>query len=194
MAVSDLKSKNILIEIGIAFALYWICLALVYPFELLKSSPITYYLYLPAGIKLFTILIFRWRAVIGVALASSIRLIYSDPTQPWLAWIAVATAAALALYLVVEIVLRALKIDQDLSNLGYYQIVLLPALTSVVNGFVFSYGVSILTNANLSEDVFHRSFLAVIGNFAGNALFVCLMMLLIRHKLSIINFFKKNYS
>lgn len=190
MATST-KLNETLTQIGIAFALYWICLGLVYPFELLKSSPITYYLYLPSGIKLFTVLIFKWRAVIGVAIASSMRLIYGDPTQPWVAWVVIATTAVLSIYLVVEAILRFLKIEDDLSNLGYYQIVLIAVVTSVVNGFVFAYGVSYLTDTHFPGTVFQRGYLAAMGNFVGNAVFVCTMVLIVRHKSEIMNFLRK---
>lgn len=190
---SKIALKDSLVEIGITFSLYWVCLGLVYPFELLKSSPITYYLYLPSGIKLFTVLIFKWRAVIGVGLASSIRLIYGDPSQPWFAWVVIASIAILSIYLVVEVLLKALEVDQDLSNLNYYQVVFIATIVSIVNGFVFASGVSILTNTHFPGGIFQRGFLAAMGNFAGNAFFVCTMMLIVRHKARLTSFFKNNF-
>jgi Ni/Fe-hydrogenase subunit HybB-like protein len=39
--------------------------SILYFIPALKSGPLTYYLFLPAAMKLFAILIFRWRAVIA---------------------------------------------------------------------------------------------------------------------------------
>lgn len=83
-----------------------------------------------------------------------------------------------------------MKVDRDLSNLQYYQIVVLATATSIVNGFVFAYVVSALTIGQMSGGLFHSGFTTVMSNFAGNAIVVCLAMLIVKNKLIIINFIK----
>ena len=47
--------------------------SILYFIPALKSGPLTYYLFLPAAMKLFAILIFRWRAVKGIQGRGGIR-------------------------------------------------------------------------------------------------------------------------
>lgn len=156
----------------------------------LKNSSVTYFLFLPAGIKLFAVLIFRWRGALGTGLAIFARLIFTDSSQPLTSWLLAAASVTLALYLVVEYGLKLMKVDRDLSNLQYYQIVVLATATSIVNGFVFAYVVSALTIGQMSGGLFHSGFTTVMSNFAGNAIVVCLAMLIVKNKLIIINFIK----
>ena len=183
--------KNYLVEIAIAFALYWIFAGYLYFFPQLKSSPITYFLFLPAGVKLFAILIFRWRGAVGTGLAIFSRLMITDSAQPWVSWFIVAISATISLYAVVEIGLRLFNVDKNLSTLKYYQIVALATVSSIVNGFVFAYVVSALTIGQMSGNLFHSGFMTVIGNFAGNALFVCTAVVIMRNKTTIISFISK---
>lgn len=183
--------KSYLLEISISFALYWIFAGYLYLIPALKSSPITYFLFLPAGVKLFAILIFKWRGALGTGLAIFSRLMLTDPAQPWVSWFIAATSVTIALYLVVELGLKLFKIDKSLSNLHYYQIVVLATVSSIINGFVFAYVVSSLTIGQMSGDLFHSGFVTVIGNFIGNALFVCAAVLIMRSKLTILSFISK---
>ena len=180
-----MKIKNIFFQIGVSFALYWALVAPLYFFPQLKSGPITYYIFLPAGIKLFTILIFRWRGLIGVALGTFTRLIFTDPSQSIASWFIVALSANLVIYLVIEFGLKILKVDRDLSNLNYYQVVGLATVASIFNGSVFAFAVSGLTTSQMSGGLFQSGFTTVMGNFAGNALFVCLALFIVQHKVTI---------
>ena len=178
--------KN-LVEILASFALYWSMASILYFIPALKSGPLTYYLFLPAAMKLFAILIFRWRAVIGVSLAVFSRLELVAPDESMLSWLIVAVFSTLAIYLVIELSLKLLRINRDLSNLKYLQVVILALLASLTNGFTYSFGVSHLTDMRVGENIFHGGFLAGVGSFAGNALVVCLLVLILEHKTSILN-------
>jgi hypothetical protein len=186
-----LKTKNILTEIAIAFALYWLFVGLISLFPQLKSGPLTFYLFLPAGAKLFSILIFRWRGAIGVGLGTFLRLTLADPAYPWSDWLLVALSTTLLLFLAIEASLRILKIDEDLSNLRYYQIVVLAVVASIANGTAFIHSLSWVTGKAMENGLFHNSFSTVLSNFAGNALFVCSLMLIMQHKGMILNFMMK---
>lgn len=183
--------KNHLTEIAVCFSLYWIFVAPLYFIPDLKSGPLTFYLFLPAGVKLFSILVFKWRGLVGTALGTFTRLTYTDPTQPLISWLIVSVSATFAIYLVVELGLRLMRVERDLSNLKYLQIVLLALVASIINGYVFAYGVSALTIGQMSADLFHSGFLTVMGNFAGNAAFVCLLMLALKQKTVIADFINR---
>jgi len=163
----------------------------LYLFPQLKSSPITFYVFLPAGVKLFAILIFRWRGLVGSALGTFSRLSFTDPAHPIISWLIVAAAANLAIYGIVSFGLRLMGVKKDLSNLKYYQIVLMATAASIANGFIFAHFVQLLKVGQMSNDLFHSEFMVIIGNFAGNAVFVCLAVLMMQKKQTIINFTSK---
>jgi len=83
---------------------------------------------------------------------------------------------------VVEGALQLFRVERNLSNLNYYQIVGLAFITSVVNGFLFSYVASAFGISQMSTGLWHKGAEVVLGNFAGNAAFVCLAMFLFKHK------------
>jgi hypothetical protein len=91
-------------------------------------------------------------------------------------------AATLAIYIVVKIGLWLMKIDGDLSNLHYYQVVILAVVASIINGSVFAYAVDALTVGQYSEGLFSSGFVTVFGNFAGNAFVVCLLLFISQHQ------------
>jgi hypothetical protein len=183
--------KNHLIEIVISFILYWIFAGYLWFFPELRSGVITYFIFLPAGVKLFAVLVFQWRGAVGTGIAIFSRLMITDSTQPWISWLIVAVTVSIALYVVVQLVLMVLGVEKNLSNFHYYQIVLLAAITSITNGFTFAYVVNSLTNSEMSSSLFHSGFNVVIGNFIGNALFVCGALLIMQKKVAIVNFIKK---
>jgi len=115
------------------------------------------------------------------------RLILTDPLVPWYSWIIVSIASSLAMLLAVEWGLRLFKVERNLSNLKYYQIVVLATVSSVVNGFLFVYVVASLGIGQVSTDIFHNGIAVTMGNFAGNALFVCAAVLLLRQKTFILD-------
>lgn len=183
-----MNNKNYITEIGISFALYWIFAAFIYFVPQLKNGALNYYLFLPAGIKFFAVLVFGWRGALGTGLAIFSRLTITDPTQPWFSWIVVAIVSSLAMYLVVELMLKLLGVDRDLSNFRYYQIVLIATVTSIVNGFLFVSVVSALGIGEVSSGIFSNGVAVVMGNFTGNAVFVCVLVLILRSKVAIKNF------
>lgn len=157
----------------------------------IQIDSVSYYLFLPAGVKLFSMLIFRWRGLVGVGVGAFTRLVVTDPTQTLISWFIVAVSTNLIIYLLVILGLKLFKVERDLSNLQYYQIVTLATVTSIANGFVFAYGVSQLTIGQASGGILHNGFASVVANFIGNALFVCVAVLIVRHKITIMNFIAK---
>lgn len=187
-----MKFKTTLIEIALSFALYWVFIAIQDLFPFLKNTHITYYVFLPAGVKLLTILIFRWRGAIGVGLATFMRLDFAAPSHHWIDWLYVATITTAATFLVIELGLSFFKLDERLSNLKYCHLVILAVITSIVNGFVFAKGLYMLVGNEMEGGLLHNSLLLIMGNFIGNAIFVCALVLIMTQKKSIINFLKKN--
>jgi hypothetical protein len=173
--------KNNLVEITLSFLLYWIFFGFTFLIPALKSSPITYFVFMPAGMKLFAILIFRWRGALGSCIGIFSRLMLMNSAEFWGDWLLLAMAVSLALYALVELTLRCLRIDRNLDDLNYYQIVLLATLASLGNGVVYAYTYSKLSVSQLGdESILHAGYLTFMGNFAGNAVFVCAAVFLLR--------------
>ncbi len=182
MKINYLEIKTKSIEILIPFALYWFFIGFMSLIPDVQSKDLTYYLFLPAGVKLFSVLIFRINGAVGIALAVFLRLMLTNPSQLWFGCLIISIVLTLALYVVVEGALQLFRVERNLSNLNYYQIVGLAFITSVVNGFLFSYVASAFGISQMSSGPWHKGAEVVLGNFAGNAAFVCLAMFLFKHK------------
>ena len=174
--------KNNLVEILISFFLYWVFFSLIGFIPSLKSGPITYFVFMPAGIKLFSVLIFRWRGALGTGLAIFTRLMLTNNPENWGNWLLVAVSVSVVLYLVVELGLRTFKTNDDLDSLTYLQIVTLATVASIVNGLVYAYTFNGLSISQIGDGALHTGFLTIMGNFAGNAVFVCSAIFLLRHQ------------
>ena len=182
MTISKTLQNN-LSEIGISFLLYWVFFGFTFLIPGLQSSPITYFVFIPAGMKLFAILIFNWRGALGSGIAIFSRLMLMNSVQFWSDWLLLAIAVSLALYLLVELMLWCFRIDPSLDGLSYYQIVMLATLASICNGFVYAYTYSQLDIGYLGgESIIHAGYLTIMGNLAGNAIFVCAAVFILRNK------------
>ena len=187
--LKNLKSN--LIEVLISFLLYGFFAWVISCFPQLKSGPLTFYLFIPAGVKLFSILIFSWRGAIGIGLGTFVRLLLVDPSIPWGTWLIVSLVTTSILFLAIELALKVLKIDKNLSNINYYQIVILAVIASVANGVGFMQSVNFMTGHHMDGGAFHHNFLIIMANFAGNALFVCALVVILKQKRVILGFISR---
>ena len=110
MLISSKKSplvSIILLKIGLPFCLYFLTLYAVKALPILVNHPeLSYFVYLPAGIKVLSVLIFGWMAAIGIGLAVFVRLLIFQPEQPWVVWFIVALVGSAVLVLVVNLTLN----------------------------------------------------------------------------------------
>jgi len=178
------------LEIVATFTLYFVALAMSQLFSSLLMGKISLLLYLPAGIKLLSILIFGWRGAFGIALAIFVRLMTKDGTYLVLESLEMALINAGASWLVIYSFLRAFKISSNLYNLNLWHIVGLSAVCSVTNGLLFSW---LLVGFNhLSAELYwHKVFVIVVGSFTGNAVLVWLMTYVFRHRVVLQNHLSK---
>ena len=169
------KSPSILIillKIGLPFCLYFLTLYAVKALPILVNHPeLSYFVYLPAGIKVLSVLIFGWMAAIGIGLAVFIRFLIYQPEQPWVVWFMVALVGSAVLVLVVNLTLKGLGVSRDLHNLKYRDVVTLALFASIAHGFSYTY--VIFAIHNYSYDNFIReSMIIVMGGFFGNMLII----------------------
>lgn len=171
----------ILLKIGLPFCLYFLALYLVKAFPVLVNKPeLSYYIYLPAGIKVLSVLIFGWMAAIGIGLAVFIRLVVFQPEQSWFVWLTVASVGSVVLILAVNLTLKGLGVARDLHDLKYRDVVTLAFFASIAHGFSYTY--VIFTIHNYEFDNFMReSMIIVMGGFFGNMIVVGLLTYFAQH-------------
>lgn len=167
-----LQASIIALKIGVPFCLYFLTLYIVKAFPFLVNRPeLSYFIYLPAGIKVLSVLIFGWLAAIGIGLAVFIRLFMFQPEQPWYAWFMVAVVGSVVLVLAVNLTLRGLGVARDLHNLKYHDVVTLALFASLAHGFSYTYAIFAIHNYNF-DNFMQESMIIVIGGFFGNMLVI----------------------
>lgn len=171
----------ILQKIGIPFCLYFLALYVVRAFPFLVNHPeLSYFVYLPAGIKVLSVLIFGWMAAIGIGLAVFIRLLIFQPNQPWFAWFMVAFIGSVVLILAVNFTLKGLGVAKDLHNLKYRDVVTLALFASIAHGFSYTYVIFAIHNYGF-DNFMRESMVIIMGGFFGNMLVIGLLTYLIQH-------------
>ena len=123
-------------------------------------------LYLPAGVKLLFILIGRIPALVGLTLMASYVAVEEWAGYGLWAPISFAVVAQVNYYLAVYWMVRWLGINQFLTNMRYWHIVVLSLVVSLVNGIILNVvylweGVSVPTN------FLSRSAAMTLGDFMG---------------------------
>lgn len=165
----------ILLKVGLPFFLYFLTLYAVKAFPFLVNHPeLSYFVYLPAGIKVLSVLIFGWMAAIGVGLAVFVRLVIFQPEQAWTVWFLVAFVGSVVLVLVVDLTLKGLGVDRDLHNLKYRDVVTLALLASIAHGFSYTYVIFVMHHYAF-DNFIRESMIIVMGGFFGNMLIVGLL-------------------
>lgn len=171
----------ILLKIGLPFCLYFLTLYIVKAFPFLVNHPeLSYFVYLPAGIKVLSVLIFGWMAAIGIGLAVFIRLAIFQPEQPWFAWFIVALIGSVVLVLVVDLTLKGLGVAKDLHNLKYRDVVTLALFASIAHGFSYTYVIFAIHN-HAFDNFIRESMIIVMGGFFGNMLVIGLLTYFVQH-------------
>lgn len=182
-SINQIRVPIILLKIGVPFCLYFFALYLVKVFPALENRPeLSYFIYLPAGIKVLSVLIFGWMAAIGVGLAVFIRLVIFQPEQPWHIWLIVAVVGSAILVLVVNLTLRGLGIARDLHNLKYRDVVTLALVASVAHGFSYTYVIFVIHDYAF-DNFMRESMIIVMGGFFGNMLVIGLLTYFAQHSL-----------
>ena len=180
-SLNQIRIPIILLKIGVPFCLYFFTLYLVKVFPALENRPeLSYFIYLPAGIKVLSVLIFGWMAAIGVGLAVFIRLLIFQPEQHWYVWLTVALVGSIVLVLAVNLTLKGLGIARDLHNLKYRDVVTLAIFASIAHGFSYTYVIFLIHNYAFDNFV-RESMIIVMGGFFGNMLVIGLLTYFAQH-------------
>lgn len=115
-----------------------------------EAAPGVNWIYLPAGLRLFLVLIFGLSGAIGIAFASTLITAGRDLGEDMISIIGIGVISGFAPYLARQLVIRNLAISSDLSNLTMPTIV-----------------ISILVFALLSTS-FHQAWFVLMGIPSGS--------------------------
>lgn len=88
----------------------------------LEVAPGVNWIYLPAGLRLFLVLIFGLSGAIGIAIASTLITLGRDLSDDIIGIVGIGLISGFGPYLARLMVIRNLKINADLSNLNFQMI------------------------------------------------------------------------
>lgn len=149
-------------------------------FPWLEFDNFRYLLFLPAGLKLFLVMLFGWRAVLGIALGVSVVALSEFAHMPMAHALLMGAAAALSTKLALELLSRLVRVGYPWTQLS------LPSLT------VIACGVGLLDAATvqwsmavLGYETFDQfmtdTLQGALGRIAGTFIFLALSLEIRRH-------------
>ena len=86
--------------------------------QYLEAAPGVNWIYLPAGLRLFLVLIFGLSGALGIVISSVLITLYRDMGDAYLSIIGIGLISGLSPLLARYLTIRNLKISPDLSNLN----------------------------------------------------------------------------
>lgn len=123
-------------------------------------------IFIPAGIKLFCILLGAEAAAIGLLIANVYVSMGVWDRTTILQMVYFAFASVGSYYLVVSIVKRLMGIDDTLRNLRYVHIVILSAVAAITNGTVHNV-IYVWQDKVLPADFLTKTTAMILGDFLG---------------------------
>jgi hypothetical protein len=171
--------KTIFICIGLSYLLYFSSLFLIYQIPFLEHiKDESYLVYMPAGFKVVLILVYGWMGALGVFLAVFTKLMVYGPAQTLSSCFWIALTGTSVFYFTIKLILKVFGISNNLRNIQYKHIVLIALLTSLFNGFVYTYFMFIVFGFGF-DNYARESFFVAISNFLGNMVVIFLIHFLV---------------
>lgn len=171
---SSRKLIGLSLEVLTPLVAYWAALGLTDLFSALVNGDLSVVMYLPAGIKLMSLLILRWRGAIGIGLAIFLRLNFYDPgfSAPEALFLALMNAGVS--FLVIQTYLTLFHIPTSLKGLDLWHIVALSVISSLANGIFFT-SLLLITNHLYLEEFGSTFWMILVSNFVGNAVLTSIL-------------------
>lgn len=146
--------------------------------ELTKLSPDflvhdnwIFLVFLPAGGRLLSIMLFGSWGAIGDCIALFISAADILPTQHIAVWLSFATSSSLASLIAIRLAMRQLNISLDLSNLQYWQIPILSVISNLIHAFITQLTLSYFLQKKYQFYV-RDSLAMALGDFLGTMLLI----------------------
>ena len=140
-------------------------------FSWLADRPFRYWIYLPAGLKLFLVMIFGLRAVYGVSLGVAISMVVSGLDISFLHSLLIGSGSGFAIFLSIYFFSYITKVAYPWYTLKFYQIPSLALLASILNSLI---AYLIYRHIGLEDPFDWQSdiFIDVTGRFVGTFIFL----------------------
>ena len=125
-------------------------------------------LFLPAGLKLFLVMLFGWRAVAGIALGIAGAALGEFPHMPMSYALLLGTAAALSTQMSLQATSRLLRVGYPWTQLGWPSLCLIALLVGCMDAAVVQWAMASLgyeTFDNFWGDTLQGAFGRVVGTF-----------------------------
>lgn len=142
--------------------------------EVLIHEQWIYLVFLPAGIRLLSIMLFGVWGAIGDCIALLISAAGILPDQHIAVWLSFATTSSLASLIAIKLTMKQLQINLDLSNLQYWQIPALSVVSNLVHAFVTQFILSYFLQKQYHFYI-RDSLAMALGDFIGTMLIIGLV-------------------
>ncbi len=161
-----------LLMVLVSLVLYFISLEItkLSPEILIHDSWI-YLVFLPAGSRLLSIMLFGSWGAIGDCIALFISAAEILPNQPATVWLSFATSSSLASLIAIRLTMKQLQINLDLSNLQYWQIPVLSVISNLIHAFITQFTLSYFLQKQYHFYI-RDSLAMALGDFIGTMLII----------------------
>ena len=142
-------------------------------FPWLEYDDFSYLLFLPAGLKLFLVMLFGWRAVAGILLGVAAVSLNEIPALTLLPALTLGLTASMSTQLTLHACARLLGIGYPWTGLGWPSLSLLAVAVGCMDALTIHmtlYGLGLDNTDNLLSDVLQGAFGRVAGAFVFLAL------------------------
>lgn len=125
-------------------------------------------LFLPAGLKLFLVMLFGWRAVVGIAIGIAAVALGEFPQMPILPAMALGAAAATSTQLALMLMSRLLGVGYPWTQLGWPSLCAMALVVGAVDAITVQWILTILGYETFDEfltETLRGVFGRVVGTF-----------------------------
>ncbi len=144
--------------------------------QFIEAAPGVNWIYLPAGLRLFLVLIFGFSGALGIAIASIIITFYRDFGTSLLTIFGIGIISGFAPYLAKYLVMRNLKINTDLGNLNTQIIFLCILIFATLSSTLHQAWFELM---GLESGSLKNAFIMFFGDILGSLLLISLVKLVI---------------
>jgi hypothetical protein len=166
--------RNFILQVSLCNLIYYLSLLIVVYLDFwLNRGQDAYLIYLPAGVVFLSLLIFGTAGAIGIMTALIFKYTNLNYSFDALEIAAFAICSVFLQLLIIKIVIRVLKLDDRLSKIKHFQILLLGLVWSIAHGTSHSY---MLWRIHQTQEM--NVTWNIVGDFLGVAFALFLIILL----------------
>ena len=140
--------------------------------QYLEAAPGVNWIYLPAGLRLFLVLIFGLSGALGIVISSVLITLYRDMGDAYLSIIGIGLISGLSPLLARYLTIRNLKISPDLSNLNLPIIAACIVIFALISSSLHQLWFWLM---DIPSGSFPNTIVMITGNILGAVLLIALI-------------------